>query len=324
MRRPARAALAVLAAFLLATPAPAPPAPGPGVPATAILFAEPVPLNPEAPDQARLGPLRYLGGWSLASNDRRFGAISALAVEGRRVLALGDIGILFRFAVPERPGQGQVDILPIAAGPGAAASKIDRDSESLVLHAGSAWVGYENSNQIWRYRSSDWSPAAHAAPATMKRWSRNAGAEAMLRLPDGRFLVFGETVNEEGTSPAVLFAGDPAIAATAGMAVRYRPPASYRITEAALLPDGRLILLSRALSLSGGWSAKLITAALPRTAGEVIPTQELATLEAPLTRDNMEGLAVTQEAGRTILWMASDDNLNDVQRSLLLKFEWAG
>jgi hypothetical protein len=38
----------------------------------------------------------------------------------------------------------------------------------------------------------------------------------------------------------------------------------------------------------------------------------------------MEGLAVTQEAGRTILWIASDDNLLALQRTLLLKFEWVG
>jgi hypothetical protein len=37
----------------------------------------------------------------------------------------------------------------------------------------------------------------------------------------------------------------------------------------------------------------------------------------------MEGLAVTQEGGRTIVWLASDDNLLPLQRTLLLKFEWA-
>ena len=48
--------------------------------------------------------------------------------------------------------------------------------------------------------------------------------------------------------------------------------------------------------------------------------QEIATFTAPVTRDNFEALAVTQEAGATILWIASDDNLLPIQQSLLMKF----
>ncbi len=324
MRRLTRAALALVAAFLLATPAPAPPPPGPGSPGFASLTATPVQLNPQAPGEQRVGPLRYLGGWALKSDDRRFGGISAIAVEGGDVLALSDNGMLLRFGLPDRDRTGRVDILPLAAGPGSAESKIDRDSESLALHAGQAWIGFENSNEVWRYRAGDWAAAGHAAPAAMKEWARNGGAEALLRLPDGRFLVFGESADKEGTSPAVLFAGDPAMSGTRALSVRYRPPPAHRITEAALLPDGRLLLLSRAFSFSGGWSAKLLTAPLPRRGGATLDTQELATIAAPLTRENMEGLAVTREGDRTIIWIASDDYLNPLQRTLLLKFEWVG
>jgi hypothetical protein len=37
--------------------------------------------------------------------------------------------------------------------------------------------------------------------------------------------------------------------------------------------------------------------------------------------DNMEGLAVHQEGGRTILTIISDDNFSPWQRTLLLEFE---
>ena len=100
MRRLARAAAALLAFFLLATPAPHVPPPGPGEAGGARLFAEAVPLNPDDPSQLELGPLRYLGGWRLTSDDRRFGAISGLAVDGDRLLGLSDQGILFRFTAP--------------------------------------------------------------------------------------------------------------------------------------------------------------------------------------------------------------------------------
>jgi hypothetical protein len=33
----------------------------------------------------------------------------------------------------------------------------------------------------------------------------------------------------------------------------------------------------------------------------------------------MEALSVTGEEGRTIVWLASDDNLNPIQRTILLK-----
>ena len=34
----------------------------------------------------------------------------------------------------------------------------------------------------------------------------------------------------------------------------------------------------------------------------------------------VEGLSVTREAGRTILWLTSDDNYSPLQRTLLMKF----
>ena len=43
-------------------------------------------------------------------------------------------------------------------------------------------------------------------------------------------------------------------------------------------------------------------------------------LRAPAAIDNMEALSVTRERGRTILWIASDDNFSPLQRTLLLKF----
>jgi hypothetical protein len=46
----------------------------------------------------------------------------------------------------------------------------------------------------------------------------------------------------------------------------------------------------------------------------------VAAFEGAVTRDNLEALSVTQEGGRTILWLASDDNYNPLQRTLLMKF----
>lgn len=322
MRRTGRAALALLAFLTLATPIPPGPDPGPGSGAVAGLFAERVALNPDRPGDRRLGPLRYVAGWVLTSDDRRFGSISAIHVEGGRITAAGDRGIIFRFSVPGT-GPPRVGIAPLTEGPGTLADNVERDTESMAVLGGDAWLGYENSNQIWRYRRADWRAAGWAAPALMRGWPANRGAEAMVRLSDGRFLVIGEDEGPDGASPAMLFLGDPADPATRAVPARYRPPRGHRFTDAALLPNGRLLLLSRGFTLSGGWSAALLTAALPARPGEIIQTFAVATLSSPLTVDNMEALGVTREHGRTIVWIASDDNLNPVQRTLLLKFEVA-
>jgi hypothetical protein len=34
----------------------------------------------------------------------------------------------------------------------------------------------------------------------------------------------------------------------------------------------------------------------------------------------MEGLSVTQEGGRTIVWLTSDDNYSPLQQTVLMKF----
>jgi hypothetical protein len=40
----------------------------------------------------------------------------------------------------------------------------------------------------------------------------------------------------------------------------------------------------------------------------------------PASVDNMEGLAVREDAGGTIIYLISDDNFNPIQRTLLMKF----
>ena len=58
--------------------------------------------------------------------------------------------------------------------------------------------------------------------------------------------------------------------------------------------------------------------------GNVLAGQEIAELRPPVSVDNMEALSITQEKGRTILWIASDDNFSPLQRTLLMKFALDG
>ena len=185
-----------------------------------------------------------------------------------------------------------------------------------------AWIGFERHNSLWRYDRSGWRANSRATPRAMRKWHANAGSEGMARLADGRFLVFSEGNKGERDTPLLLFSGDPAESSTEVLTLRYRPPAGYRITDTAGLPDGRIVMLNRRFSIFEGMTAKLTIAAPPTSLkeGVVLEGKEIADLRAPVAIDNMEALSVTRERGRTILWIASDDNFSPLQRTLLLKF----
>jgi len=55
--------------------------------------------------------------------------------------------------------------------------------------------------------------------------------------------------------------------------------------------------------------------------GALVDGQRLIEADLGFEIDNMEGLSVHQEQGRTILTLISDDNFSFLQRTLLLEFE---
>jgi hypothetical protein len=318
-------ALGLIGLFLLlATIVPPPPGAPPRGEAVARLTAIALPLEDGRPDRRRVGALLYRRGWALDSDDPRFGAVSAMQVENGRVTALSDAGTLFEFPLPGSPGGERVRIRPLPHAPGV--SKRGRDTESLVLLGPRLWIGFEAVNAVKRLRRADLGEESAARPAGMRRWGGNSGPEAMVRLPDGRFLVFSEGRDDgRGFSQVLLFDGDPAAPATRAIAMRYRRPPGFRVTDAALLPDGRLLILNRRFGWLEGLAASLVIAPLPPArANATIAGREVARLEPPLTVENMEALSVAREQGRTIVRIASDDNFMPVLRTVLLEFELTG
>jgi hypothetical protein len=317
-----RSTFLLLVLAVLGTNVPLPPDPPPPGPAVATLSFAPVALDESDPARRRIGSLLYLGGWVLSSDSARFGGLSSLHVEGGVASALSDDGILFRFALPAGNGREPLRIDPLGAGPGPATLKSNRDTESMVIFGPWLWAGFEKHNMVWRYRLSDLRPAAAARPALMRGWHANSGAEGMVRLGDGRFLVFCECPDDDRPlSDVVLFDGDPANPRTPSILLHFRRVPGYRVSDATLLPDGRLLIANRRFEWLEGVSAALTVAdGRDLRAGAVIQGREIARLQPPLTVDNMEGVSVTVENGRTIVWLVSDDNFFPLQRTLLLKF----
>lgn len=314
-----RKLLLLLAVPLLATFAPRSLARPPRLPDNPLVWVEPIPLREDAPQSRRLGALTLLEGWWLRSNHPHFGGLSAMHVAGRNVLALNDGGVLMHFQMPARAARIPLLIGPLSHAPGP--SKKQRDSEAMVVHGGRAWIAFERMDAVFRYILPSWRSDASSRPAAMRPWSRNSGSEAMVRLRDGRFLIFSEGYRvAEGTTEVLLFNGDPAIGAGA-VRLAYRAPQGFRITDAAELPDGRLLFLNRRVSVVDGILAKLTIAERPvLEPGAVLSGREIAHFQPPVATDNYEALSVGQEGGRTILWIASDDNFMAIQRSFLLKF----
>lgn len=283
-----------------------------------------VPLDRSDPERRRVGKLTFLEGWELRGKDSAFGSFSAMIANGRTFLFLNDAGGLVRLHIDPAGEVRNVRFGDLKEGPGSSWSKRNRDTEAMTRDpaSGRLWISFERHNMIWRY-GPQLRAEAHVKPALMRAWPNNAGAEAMVRLRSGGFLVFSEKGPGRNGAPAVLaFDRDPTDRKARSFSFYHTPPRGYRVTDAAELPDGRLLLLYRRILLPLSFAAKLATIDPGAIKfGATVRSTDVATLASPMTVDNMEALAVSEEGGRTILWIASDDNFTPLlQRTLLLKF----
>lgn len=283
-----------------------------------------VPLDPSAPARRQVGGLTFLGGVALTSRDTAFGGFSSLSVAGDRFTLLSDGGNVVRFRMDAGFRVSQPWFGDLPAGPGEGWEKGDRDSESMAVDpaSGRVWVGFERANAIWRYGPGLMLPAKSVAPPAMARWEKNGGAESLVRLHDGRFVVIAETDRRDRpVRDLLIFPGDPVAKADDAMVAFYQPPEGYDPSDATELPDGRVLVLNRRFALPFTWSAVLTVIDLRGVkSGQTVVGREVARFAAPLTVDNYEGLAITREGNATILWMVSDDNQLFLQRTLLMKF----
>lgn len=282
------------------------------------------PLDLTNPSRQQVGALQFRGAWELRARDPAFGGVSSLRGTQHGFMAVGDAGMLLRFAMGPGGAIYQARLDQIAIGAGRSDEKRERDAESLVVDeaGGRYWVGFEFTNMIRRYDLATGKITAEVAPKLMKDWPPNAGTEAMIRLDDGRFLILSEDGGDvKHLSASLLFSGDPTAPSTTAVNFDYRPPTGYLVTDAAQLPDGRLLLLHRRFTMMDGVSA-IVSMADPKTIrrGKIWTAQPIARLAPPLAVDNMEGIEVTQERGETLVWLVSDDNFSPLQRSLLMKF----
>jgi hypothetical protein len=294
-------------------------------PNTRITIAStPVALDTSYPGRKRVGALRFLGGWQLTSNTRGFGGLSALDVNGSTVTMLGDGGTITRFRIGRFGNASAASIIRMPRGCGEIIRKSDNDTEALA-HDGNRtkwWVSYEWRNAVCRTNRDFTIGEAVRAPVAMARWPQKSGPESMTRLADGRFLLIAEDA-EDGSrlSPAALFDRDPTDPNAVATTFSYQAPTGFKPTDIAELPDGRILVLNRRFALTSLFSAEItLLPPVGRNPNRTLSGPTIARFQTPVVADNFEGLSITEENGKTIIWLLSDDNFMRWQRTLLLKF----
>lgn len=270
--------------------------------------------------------MKVEGVWRIVGSGEAFGGYSGLAADAKgNFVAIGDGGARLDFFDPSK---GRPDPRPSWLLDGPEVTKAKRDAEALTEDpaSGRLWVAYEFRNAIARFGPGG-EQVKRTRPREMRDWGANSGAEAMARLPDGRFVVLAEMQFQKPRKggPGLLFREDP-VKGRKPVQFRFEPPHGFFASDMAALPDGRVVILVRRLTFPFPpmFAAQLLIAD-PATIREdkAWKWRTLARIESPIPLDNYEGLAVVPRPdGALTLWLISDDNAMVTQRTLLLKIRW--
>ena len=269
----------------------------------------------------RIGALSVIEAWRLTSPNSDFGGWSALALTGpRQFLLVSDSGSTVRFTLGTTGAIGDLAIAPL---PGTRdVTKSRRDIESVALAPnGDVVAGFENTNTIRRYDAALTRELAAAKPAAMGRWPGNAGAEAMTRLADGRWLVIAEGPRARaGRGRAVVFDRVPSDPAARESRFDYDHQDKGAVTDAATLRDGRVIIVHRRFRLPFGFTSTIAIADPAEiAAGKPWTARTIGVIDSAPLSDNFEGIAIDPDPACGCVWMISDDNQSSWQQTILLK-----
>ncbi len=258
---------------------------------------EPVHLPPQG------AALKRVGAWELHATDRRLDGLSALVIEGSSFVAISDSGVVVRFP---KPGSHNptIEFRDLPSGPGRSDRKAGNDSEAIARDPQDRgwWVAFESIHQLRLY-DRHFRRTLAVRPLDGRRWHENGGVEGLVGLTDSLLLVAedGDTIERfEGSTISPLDTG----------------PSAGRLSDATVLPDGRILLLTRSLTPLGFRNG---LALYDSGRGATKPLARLALGHL----DNAEGIAAETMPGGTIrLWVVTDRNSRARGRTLLAAFDW--
>jgi hypothetical protein len=293
-------------------------------------------FDPREPGRTRFGALTFRGGLILESKYREFGGLSGLSVEadGQRFLAVSDRGHWLRGRIVYR------DKTPIAVTGAEMAPLLGLDgrplkrrgwydAEALAVDGGVAYVGIERVQEIVRFDIAKDGLRARARPVPVPPGIRtlpfNQSIEC-LAVPPKDSALAGTliAVSERGLDAKGNLLGF--IIGGAGGAFTLKRTDDFDVSDCAIAPGGRLLMLERRFSWTRGVAMRIRSVPLATIKpGALVDGPELIFADNGAQIDNMEGLAVHRAAdGMLVLTVVSDDNFSALQRTLLLQFTLAG
>jgi hypothetical protein len=290
--------------------------------------ARPLLIPPGNVDIPTALSLKLLDAWELNSKTRSFGGLSGLQASGNSLVFMSDSGAMVRLVRGEsdKNWRGTISALPSECSAGG--PKKERDTESIITdpNTGAFWIGFEMRNGVCRIASPEYGGTRFYQPKPMKAWPNTGGAEAMVKLRGGSFLIFAERPLDSGPiADLLLFDRDPTDPTAKVTQMGYRPPTGYRPVDAAQLPDGRILVLNRRFQIPFAFSARLSIIDLPTSIrGKIWGGPIVARFDGDVLGENFEALAIDNDGENLTIWMATDDNYMDIQRTLLLRFIWPG
>jgi hypothetical protein len=285
-------------------------------------------LDRTDPRRSEVDGLQFRGAVVLPPGAGKFGGLSALHVEDAdHLLVLSDMAKLFRLTLHwDREGK------LVGATPDRGTQLLDEngqppkgrarwDAEALTKTSDGWLVAFERDHRIEKYADQQGrpvgSPTPWATPPGLATLPRNEGLESLLWLPDGRLFALAEGRERGGAHPAWLWQDGH------WQRLSYVAGAGLDPSDAALAPDGSVVILERGFNLLYGFRARLARLNLD----EIRPGTRLAgvpflSLESPILSENFEGLAVAAlKEGGLRYFVISDNNFNAAQQTILAVFD---
>ena len=288
------------------------------------LSAEPVPMDRTHPEADHADGFGWAGGlWLKGPRDQGFGGLSDLKVDAKgRLIAVSDEGALFRAGLAldangRLSGLQDPTLEPLTGEDGAPLThKVDADAEGLAEWPnGDLMVSFEHRHRIWLY------PARGGRPRTLPMphvsMPANEGMEGLSLAPSQGADAYWVGV-EHGSVWLCRRSAD---------CERWKgmpgPGLGCRLSALNEAPGRRLLLLHHCYNpITGRSHVRVMVLAIPASPKDA--PAELAELKIspPMTVDNLEGVAVVRgPSGGLRMYLISDDNFSDLQRTLLLAYD---
>jgi hypothetical protein len=287
------------------------------------------------PDRRRFGELVFRSGLRLTSAHEDFGGFSGLwrSGDGAGLVAVSDAGhwltARLRHESGLLAGLEEVTIAPILRADGMPLNRTRAyDTEGLAMAGGTAFIGIERTHQVLRFEFAKDGVMARGreipVPRELKRLPSNKSLEAIGVAPAAHPLAGAVVVIAErsgGESEPTL--GAILTGSRTGL-FRVARPGAFDITDLVFLENGDMLVLERWYRPFRGVAMRIRRMeAKALTPGAILDGPVMIEADLGEEIDNMEGLCVHREAGKTILTLISDDNFSSLQRTILLEFELA-